>query len=137
MKTLSCSQWVWVSGALTFAVASLAVPAQAAHLRRVAVVQTETFRVASNAVIAVGANRHASLGDVKVGDRISVAYLDQGGTLMARHISDGVPHKPRTSESTPQKPQHHSSNSNLLHVHGVVNAVDPEAGTVTITHRRR
>jgi hypothetical protein len=116
---------------------ALAWPAQAARVRRVVAYQTDTFQVASNTVIAVGTNRKASLSDIHVGDRVGISYLAENGGNVARHISDGVPHKPRTQNpngTPPPKPHAHPAQS-LLHVHGTVQAVDVEGATITVSHR--
>lgn len=119
--------------------AMLVCPAHAAHLRRVALVQTETFRVAGNTAIVVGTNRKAALGDIKAGDRVAIAYLEENGGKVARRISDGVPLKPKAEnpEAKQTTPHHHAANPNLLHVHGIVQAVNTEAGTLTLSHRPR
>ncbi len=120
---------------------ALALPAQAARLIRTIrtrAYQTETFHVAANAHIAVGDNRKASLADLKVGDRISIGYVQENDVKSARRISDGVPHKSPTPGATPsQKPNHHPGASSLLHAHGVIRSVDVGANTVTISHRAR
>jgi Cu/Ag efflux protein CusF len=121
--------------ALTLA---LALPVQAARLIRTRAYQTETFQVATNAHIAVGDNRKASLEDLKVGDHVSIGYVEENDAKLARRISDGVPHKPPTPGATPsQKPNHHPAASALLHAHGVIQSVDLDASTVTISHRAR
>lgn len=115
---------------------ALALPTQAARVRLIRGSQTETFKVATNAHIAVGTNRSASLGDLKIGDHVSIGYVQEEGARVARRISDGAPHKPHNPSATPpQNPPRHPKTSELLHAHGVVRAVDVQANTVTISHR--
>ncbi len=135
MKTLSFRR------NLALAVAALAVagvlPAQAARLRIVHTYQTALFQTASTAKIAVGTNRSASLLDVNVGDHVSIAYDQENGAFVAHHISDGVPPKPRNPSVTPLPASHHRATASAyLHVRGIVQSVDAQAGTLTIAYRR-
>ncbi|SPE52300.1 exported hypothetical protein [Verrucomicrobia bacterium] len=120
--------------ALTF---PLAAPAQASRLRVLPALQTETFQVATNARIVVGTNRMASLADLKIGDHVSIGYLQENGAQVARRIADGVPHKPRNPGSTPPQKTHTPGTQGLLHTHGVIRVVDVQAATLTIVHRLR
>ena len=113
-------------------------PTQATRSRRSPAVQTEVFQVVSNARIVVGTNHSAGLGDLKIGDRVSLSYDRKDGTLMAHHIADGVPPKPRKPSVNPApQTQHPRQASSLAHVHGVLQSVDVQAGTITITIKGR
>jgi len=115
------------------------VPAQAARFSKNQVYRTAVFQTASTVKIAVGVNRSATLLDVKVGDHVSIAYDQENGALVAHHISDGVPPKPRTPgvNPLPAAHQHSAAASAYFHVHGVIQSVDPQNGTVTIAYKAR
>jgi Cu/Ag efflux protein CusF len=117
------------------------VPAQAARISKHQAYRSAVFQTASTAKIAVGTNRSATLLDVKVGDQVSIAYDQENGALVAHHISDGVPPKPRTASANPlpvTHVAHHSATAHVyFHVRGVVQSVDTQSGTVTIAYRAR
>jgi len=120
------------------------LPAQAARFSKHQTYRTAVFQTASTAKIAVGANRSASLLDVKVGDQISIAYDQENGALVAHHISDGVPPKPRTNLANPlpvahvAHVAHHSATAPVyFHVRGVVQSVDAQNGSLTISYKAR
>jgi hypothetical protein len=109
-------------------------PTQAARIRRSTAFQTDVFQVATNARIVVGTNRSAALGDLKVGDRVSLSYDRENGTLVAHHIADGVPPKPRNPSVHPApKTQHPHRTSSLAHVHGVLQSVDVQASITLLS----
>jgi len=113
-------------------------PTQAARFRRGRAFQTDVFQVATNARIVVGTNHSAALGDLKIGDRVSVGYNRENGTLVAHHIADGVPPKPRNPSVNPApNSQHPHRTSSLAQVHGILQSVNVEAGTITIATRGR
>jgi len=107
-----------------------ALPTQAAIHRRASVAQVATFQVASNARIAVGSNRSASLASVRVGDHVSIAYDLEKGTLVAHHISDGVPYNNSVSTT-----HHQTKASSFAHIHGIVQSVNTQSGTLTIDYK--
>ena len=130
------------------AVAALAVagtlPAQAARSSKHPMYRTAVFQTASTAKIAVGTNRSATLLDVKIGDQVNIAYDQENGALVAHHISDGVPPKPRTTGANPlpvahaARVAHHSASAPVyFHVRGVVQSVDAQNGSLTITYKAR
>ena len=105
--------------------------------RHHAAVQTETFGVAKDARIAVSNNHSALLSDIKVGDTITIGYVQENGALVARHIADGAQHNTLHSNKSPEtKAQHHTASATLSHAHGVVRGVDVSSGTITIAHKR-
>jgi Cu/Ag efflux protein CusF len=123
----------------------LALPVEAARLRhhsavprRLPAVQTETFSVASDVKIAVGSSHSASLSDLRIGDQVSIGYIQENGARVARHIADGVtPNASNPGKSSVPKTQTHAGMPALTHAHGVVQSVDIQAGTLTIAHKRR
>ncbi|HVM48309.1 MAG TPA: hypothetical protein VMU04_09795 [Candidatus Acidoferrum sp.] len=125
-------RWPLILGCLFLL--ALALPAAAAHGRRIAALRMETFHLASTTRITVGTNHSSSLGDLKVGDHISVSYIQENGMDVAQRIGDGVPHKAHTAGATSGS-HHHATTPGLMHMHGVVRALDLQGGTFTITHR--
>jgi hypothetical protein len=112
--------------------------ARAGRIRRIQAVGTCVFQVATNAGIEVGTNRLASLGDVRVGDRISIRYDREDGVLVAKKLADGVPRKPRNPGTNAVPVTHHASGAKgLAVVHGVVQSIDDQAGTLSITYSLR
>jgi hypothetical protein len=130
MKTFSLRQLLLL---LTATLMTGAIPAQAArysHIRQLAV-----FQITNTTRIAVGTDRSAELADVSVGDRVSIAYDHENGTLVAYHIADGVPHKPHVvRRSIVLHPRHPATTSPYLHIGGFVRAIDPASGTLTIAY---
>ena len=134
MKMLN-TRWPLILALLGFTLA-FAFSTQAAQVKRARTNQTLTFQTDSNTKIMVGSNHSSSLANLKVGDHVSVGYAQDDGAQVARRIVDGVPHKPHTPGTTPNahsKP--HAKTSGLLHAHGVIRAIDLQAGTVTIAHK--
>ena len=134
MKMLN-ARWPLILALLGFTLA-FAIPAQAVHVKRARTNQTLTFQTDSNTKIMVGSNHSSSLANLKVGDHVSVGYVQENGAQVARRIADGVPHKSHTPGTTPNahsKP--HAKASGLLHAHGVIRAIDLQAGTIMIAHK--
>lgn len=52
-----------------------------------AMVRSKTFHLAADAQIMVEGKSNATLGDLKVGDRVEVTYRDQDNTSVAQRIS--------------------------------------------------
>jgi Cu/Ag efflux protein CusF len=132
-------QFLFATAAL---IASMALPVHARILRAYTF-QTDVFQLASNATIVVGTNHKAALADLKIGDRVSVGYEKENQILVAHRIADGVAHKAssasttNTNASSSVKTHSHAKGETLLHVHGVVRAVDLSSGMVTVAHRLR
>src|SRR5580658_4805619 len=104
-----------------------AISAHAARLRHVSVFQTEVFQITKTTKIVVGTDHSATLGDLNIGDRVSIAYEQENGAQVAHHIADGVPHKPQNlgvnpvpNSPPPSKPAKPSA---FLHVHGIVQSI--------------
>jgi Cu/Ag efflux protein CusF len=136
MKTLFFRrQLIWVGVVLALALGGV-WPVQAARYGRNLPYRTAVFQTANTTRIAVGTNHSASLLNVRVGDEVSISYDQENGTLMAHHISDGVPPKPRNL-SVNSAAHHLKTESTFAHLHGVVQAVDVQSGTVTLAYRVR
>lgn len=117
------------------------MPAQAIRIKQGLVYRTAVFQIASTTQIAVGTNRSASLLNLRVGDHVSIAFDQENGAWVARHISDDVPPKPHSAPTSvhPSSAAHHHSSiaPALAHIHGVVHSVDPQAGTLTLAYKAK
>jgi hypothetical protein len=126
---------------LTVVLLAICLPAQAAKQKRTTKTETLTFQVATNARIAVGTNRSATLSDLKIGDHVVVAYEQENGALVARRIGDDIQQKsPASKNQKENQRRHRRGTQNLLHARGVLESVDSRAGTLTIAvrpHARR
>jgi Cu/Ag efflux protein CusF len=125
----------WLTLVLLASLIALALPVLAARSRKSPAISTDTLHVAPNAAIVVGTNHRASLSDLKVGDRVGLVYAQENGSWVIHRISDGVPHKPHNpGVPHPPKAHQHAGTSGLLHVHGVIQGVNLQANTLTISH---
>jgi hypothetical protein len=120
----------------------LALPVQGIHIKRAVPYRTDIYQVAPGAKIVVRTNQAASLGDLRIGDRVSLAYAEQNGTLLVHRIADGMARgtanvRGTNSVATGAAPKPHAQGKvgALIHVHGIVRAINLQAGTVTVTHR--
>jgi hypothetical protein len=130
---IRCSHWkILVATILLLAVI---LPAQAARYRRY---QTAAFQLSDTAQIAVGSNQSASLLDLRRGEHVSVVYDQENGALVAHRITAAVSHNPKPLASGSKSAGHHqtgSTQSSYWSVHGVVESVNPQAGTLTIAYK--
>ena len=118
--------------------ASIVLPAQAARFRRAPLFQAATFPVAQNVAIAIGTQHRASLADLRVGERVSLGCLQEGGVWVVHRIAARVPRTLQLPGVSPAVTPHaHAGTPGLFHVHGVVEAVNVQAATVTIARRLR
>ena len=85
-----------------------------------------TFQVPATCTISVVGNASAKLSDVKVGDKVGVAYDENNGTLTAAsvHVIDPTAKK---EHKKGEKPADHK------HAGGTVAGVDATANTLTVT----
>jgi len=85
-----------------------------------------TFQVPATCTISVTGNASAKLSDVKVGDKVGVAYDENNGTLTAASV--------RVIDPTAKK-EHKKGEKSADHKHtaGTVAAVDTTANTLTVT----
>ena len=114
------------------------LPAHAGRIRIIRAVGTCVFQVATNASIKVGTNQLATLDDLRVGDRINIRYDREDGVLVAKQLADGVPHKPRNASTNAAPTAHHRpAAKGLARVHGVIQSINDQAGTVGITYNLR
>ena len=93
---------------------------------------SKTFTVPAAAKIHTVDNAAATLADLKVGDKVGIAYHDNNGTLTADkiHVING-PKEGAPKGSHPKKGEPKPETAEL-HAHGLITAVDATAGTLTI-----
>ena len=96
---------------------------------------SKTFTIGTNTVIAVGDNKAAKLADLKVGDKVGIAYHENGATLAADHVRVMIEQpKPAESPKAPGERAHNGpkKDDTELHVRGAITAIDTTANTVTV-----
>ena len=87
---------------------------------------SKTFKAGASCKIVLADDKAGALTDLKAGDRIGIAYHEDGATSVADRIhlaveaKDGKPHD-STKKADSDK-----------HVRGIITAVDTTAGTVTV-----
>ena len=113
--------------AIVAVVAALLVPVLAAQAKNEAAAMSKTFKVDNTCKIATATSKTAALADVKVGDKVSVAYREDGATLVAEHVH--VMGEPKAAKGEHKKGE---AKDTGLRIHGTVTAVDAQAGTMTI-----
>jgi hypothetical protein len=126
---------VAVMTALVLATFSIA---QAKEGHKAAAGTSQTFKVGADCKIATADNKNAAIADLKVGDKVHIAYSDAGGTLTAAKI-----HVATEKPAGDKKPEHKGDKKegehkkdkpadDLKHAHGIITAIDAAAGTVTV-----
>ena len=92
---------------------------------------SKTFTVAAAAKIHTVDNPAAKLADLKVGDKVGIAYHDNNGTLTADkiHVINGPKEVAPKGARQMGEPKPETAE---LHAHGLITAVDATAGTLTI-----
>ena len=87
---------------------------------------SKTFKAGKDCKIVLAEDKAGALTDLKAGDKIGIAYHEDGATSVADRIhlvveaKDGKPHD-GTKKADSDK-----------HVRGIITAVDTTAGTVTV-----
>jgi hypothetical protein len=91
---------------------------------------TESFILASDAVIRLGTNSAAQLTDLKVGQTARVSYTIENGLWFAHEI---VVNPPRGSHAGSHSP---TASTNTLHAHGAILSYNAATGNLTIRYHR-
>jgi hypothetical protein len=113
--------------------------------KQTAATNSVTYKVASDAKIVVGENKSATLAEVKPGDHVGLAYSEVNGIKLAHHIRDlrATPDKSQKPDDKASKPIKAEANgeakpeTTLKHVRGIVESVEPQNATITLTERLR
>jgi hypothetical protein len=119
-------------------VAAVLTPVLAAHAGKAgkankgaAAAISKTFKVGADTKIETADNPTAKLADLKVGDKVGIAYKDDGtGTLTADKIH--VMTEAAGAGGKKGGKKEGAKGNTDLHAHGVVTAVDATAGTITV-----
>ena len=93
----------------------------------------ETFRIASNCKIHTPSSKHGTVADLKIGDKVRISYLDQGGTKVAGRISVKGKHaKGEKKKGAPKQggTKHGGKKKEYQHAKGTITSID--ASTITI-----
>jgi Cu/Ag efflux protein CusF len=123
----------WKICAAIILLLALVWPAQAARYRHYSNYQTATFQVSDTTQVAVGSNEPASLLGLRRGEHVSVVYDQENGLLVAHRITSAVSHNPKPLETHAKSTGHHQAD--YWSVHGVIESVNPQAGTLTIAYK--
>jgi hypothetical protein len=91
---------------------------------------SKTFKVGAGCKIVVGENKAGTLTDLKVGDKIRIAYHDDGTTSVADRIHLNV--EPKGEGKTGKEHVGGKKEGGDTMAHGIITAVDTTAGTVTV-----
>jgi hypothetical protein len=112
---------------------TLLTPALVAQAKQDAAGNTtnKTFKVATDAKIHAADGKVALLTDLKVGDKVGLAYTDSNGTLTADKIH--VIGEPKAEPGAKKGEDHKGAKSDTeLHARGVITAIDTAAGTIAV-----
>ncbi len=90
---------------------------------------SKTFKVGADCKIMLEGDKAGALTDLKVGEKVGIAYHEDGTTLIADKIHQLG--EPKTGDK-PAKPPGGSKNESEKHARGKITAVDAKAGTITI-----
>ena len=93
---------------------------------------SKTFKVGADSKIVLAEDKAGALADLKVGDKIGIAYHEDGATFVADKIHVIVEDKAADKTAGKgTKPHDGGALKNDEHARGVITAVDTKAGTVT------
>jgi len=112
-------------------VVTLLTPVLVAQAKQSDNVTSKTFKVATETKIRAGDSKAAALAELKVGDKVSIAYKESDGTLTAERIrvlSDAKAGK-GTKKGDGQKAE---KTDKGLRARGIITAIDKAAGTITV-----
>jgi hypothetical protein len=120
---------IWIA-ALTFATAQNTGAGSTPAL-------TQTFKVADNCRISIPDNKQATLGDLKIGDKVAIRYQEQLGASVANRIAKVVPPTGEHPKTTPPSTEPHPATpaNSDLHAHGTITGIDPQGKTLTIEEK--
>ena len=60
-----------------------------------------TFTIAKDCKVSTADKKDATVADLKVGDKVTVAYTEEAGTKVAQKIGPPKPHTPKKTAATP------------------------------------
>jgi Cu/Ag efflux protein CusF len=59
--------------------------------------ESKTFKVSDKTKFSTADKKTAALGDLKTGDKVTVGYIDDAGTLVAQRIAPPAEKKPKAT----------------------------------------
>jgi hypothetical protein len=93
----------------------------------------ETFQVAADCKISTPGNKHASLSDLKAGEKVKIAYLDKGGSKVAERIHVKAKHaKGEKKASANHKSKHKKAGKKHHYLNAKGTIVSVGNGSITI-----
>jgi len=93
---------------------------------------SKTFTVGAESKIVLGADKAGALADLKVGDKIGIAYHEDGTSLVADRIHVMSEDKAADKAAGKGAKPHEGKLKEDMHARGVITAVDTKVGTVTV-----
>jgi hypothetical protein len=122
---------VWIVSGIGLA----AVALWATQVARCATIASQIYTIDDNCRIVTAANKQGTSADLKVGDKVTIGYRSQNGTLVAGSIVVQRTHTARQSKPAPPssrpKPQQPGP-AYRLRTRGTIININPQANTVTI-----
>ncbi len=113
-----------------FIAVALLTPVLVAQAKQGGNIASKTFKVASDTKILAADNKAVALADLKVGDKVGLAYTERNGALTAQTIHIMADAK---SQKGANKAEHKSAKSEAgTHARGVITSIDKTAGTITV-----
>jgi hypothetical protein len=91
---------------------------------------TESFILANDAIIRIGSNTQAGLGELKLGEVAEVAYTVENGRWLAHEV------EVKSLDGGHSASDSHSNLTNELHAHGEILAYNVSTGNLTIRYHR-
>ncbi len=93
----------------------------------------EVFQVATDVRVQVPGNKHATLADLKAGERVQVAYLSSGNARVAHRIKVIVPHPPKANAEKKQHSETAHTGPQYQHASGILRSIDPARGMIALS----
>jgi hypothetical protein len=115
---------------LTLVAVTLLAPALVVQAKQGGNATSKTFKVATETKILSADSKAAALADLKVGDKVGLAYKEADGalTLSSIHVMPDT-----KGEKGANKADHKAAKAEgALYVKGVITAIDKTAGTITV-----
>jgi hypothetical protein len=91
---------------------------------------SKTFKAGKDCKIVLAEDKAGALTDLKAGDKIGIAYHEDGATSVADRIHLAVEAKVGDKDGKPHDGTKKADSDK--HVRGIITAVDTTAGTVTV-----
>ena len=93
---------------------------------------SKTFTVGAESKIVLADDKAGALADLKVGDKIGIAYHEDGTTFVADRIHVASEDKAADKGAGKGTKAHDGKLKDDLRARGVITAVDTKVGTVTV-----